>query len=47
METCFIPERLKITSTGKVAIISFKIKRPITYGTLSNKLKTLMNSHSA
>lgn len=40
-------KRLKITSVGKVAIISFTIKRPIRYGTLSNKFKTLMNSHPA
>lgn len=43
METWFILRGWKITSVGKVAFISFKIKRPISNGTLSNKFRTLMN----
>lgn len=43
METCFVLRGWKITSTGEVAFISFKIKRPISNGTPSNTFRTLMN----
>lgn len=40
-------KKLKILSLGRAAIISFKIKRPIRYGTPSSKFKTLISSHPA
>lgn len=43
METCLILRGWKITSAGKVAFISFKIKRSISNGTPSNKFRALMN----